>query len=451
MNLRYYYAERKETLRELLALGTPIILGQLGIITVNFADTIMVGRYSTDALASASFVNNIFSLFFVLGLGFTYGLTPLIAKAYSRGDSVRLGQLLRHSTLLNLAVVALLMLPLLGVYFAVDRFGLPPHLLPQVRPYFLLQLASLATFMATGGLKQFFDGTGKTQIPMWIILSSNLLNIFGNYLLIFGKAGFPELGLFGAGLSTLFSRVYMLVALALVLGRSREFKSVFSTVLRGRLRLPYFRQLFLLGLPIGVQTGVEAAAWSLAILFITPLGEVPLAVHQILCTLTGLGFLVYYGIGAASTILVSRAKEAGDKHAIRRIVGVGVTLAEVVAAVVLVGIIAFRYQLGGLFNDSPEIIAMTAIAVIPMALYQPADAVQVVYSNALRGLEDVRQMALYACGVHLILAPSLCYLFGYHLGLSDGGLQLTAIWSAFPLSLIVLSTLLYRRFQRVIH
>lgn len=448
---RSYYQERKSTLKELLALGTPIILGQLGIITVNFADTIMVGRHSTDALASASFVNNIFALFFVLGLGFTYGLTPLVAKAYSRGDSLRLGQLLRHSTILNLGIVGLLMLPLLGIYLQVDRFGLPPHLLPLVRPYFLLQLASLATFMATGALKQFFDGTGKTQIPMWIILSSNVLNILGNYLLIFGKAGFPELGLFGAGLSTLFSRIYMLVALAVVLGRSREFKAIFHVSRQGRLRLPYFRQLFFLGLPIGVQTGVEAAAWSLAILFITPLGEAPLAVHQILCTLTGLGFLVYYGIGAASTILVSRAKEASQPLAVRRIVGVALTLAEVVAVVVLVGIILLRHQLGGLFNDSPEILAMTALAVLPMALYQPADALQVVYSNALRGLEDVRRMALYACAVHLVLAPSLCYLFGYQLGLNDGGLQLTAIWSAFPLSLVVLGILLYRRFQQVSH
>lgn len=440
---------RRQTLGELLRLGMPIILGQLGIISVNFADTIMVGHFSTDALASASFVNNIFSLFFVLGLGFTYGLTPLVAKAYSRGDSLRLGQLLRHSTLLNLGVVTVLMLPLLGIYLSVERFGLPEHLLPQVRPYFLLQMASLLTFMATGALKQFFDGMGKTQIPMWIILTSNLLNVLGNYLLIFGKAGFPELGLFGAGLSTLFSRVYMLVAMAVVLLRSRELRPVLEGLFTGRLRLPYFRQLFLLGLPIGVQTGVEAAAWSLAILFITPLGEVPLAVHQILCTLTGLGFLVYYGIGAATTILVSRSHGAGDMPAVRRIVGVAVLLAEMVALLVLVGIVAFRHHLGGLFNDSPEIVAMTALAVLPMALYQPVDALQVIYSNALRGLEDVRRMALYACLVHLVLAPTLCYLFGFQLGLEDGGYQLTAIWSAFPVSLLVLSLLLCNRFKRV--
>lgn len=448
-SLGRYYEARRETFRELLKLGTPIILGQLGIISVNFADTIMVGHHSTDALASASFVNNIFSLFFVLGLGFTYGLTPLVAKAYARRDYLRLGLLLRHSSLLNVAVVTLLLLPLLGIYFSVERFGLPPHLLAQVRPYFLLQLASLVTFMVTGALKQFLDGTGKTQVPMWIILTSNVLNVLGNYLLIFGKAGFPELGLFGAGLSTLFSRIYMFVAMVIYLGHSEELRPVFRTALTGRVRLPYLRQLFYLGLPIGIQTGVEAAAWSLAILFITPLGEIPLAVHQILCTLTGLGFLVYYGIGAATTILVSRAQGAGDLLGVRRIVGVGLLLAEVMAILVLVGIIALRHQLGGIFNDSPEVIAMTALAVLPMALYQPADAVQVIYSNALRGLEDVRRMALYACAVHLFLAPSLACLFGFHLGLVDGDEQLTAIWFAFPVSLAVLSYLLYRRFQRV--
>lgn len=245
--LRSYLREQSHTLRQLLHIGTPIILGQLGIISVNFADTIMVGKYSTDALAAASFVNNIFALFFVLGLGFSYGLTPLVAKAHTRGDQLRLGRLLRHSTLLNLLIAFGLTLLLVGVYTFLELFRVPSDLLPLIRPYFILQMVSFGVYMASAALKQFFDGMGRTQVPMWIILSSNLLNVIGNYLLIFGKWGCPELGLYGAGLSTLLSRIYMLVALTLVLRYSRSFKVICRATLEHSIFPAYFTRLYRLG------------------------------------------------------------------------------------------------------------------------------------------------------------------------------------------------------------
>lgn len=432
-----------------MAIGLPIILGQLGIISVNFADNIMVGKYHTDALASASFVNNIFSVFFVLGMGFTYGLTPLVSSSFARGDQSRLGRLLRHSSLLNLWVGGALTLALLLIYALLEQFKLPPHLLSQVRSYFVLQLISFVVFMASGALKQFFDGIGRTRVPMWIILSSNALNILGNYLLIFGELGAPELGLFGAGLSTLIARVYMLIALVYILHRSRDLRTPYRTFLERGWRTPYIQRLFRLGLPIGVQMGVEAGAWTFAILLITPLGVDALAVHQILVTLTLLGYLIYYGLGAATTILVSRAHSIGDHRQARQTAGIALALAEGTALVVMLGLLVMRHQVGYIFSDDPAVIQMTSVAVIPMALYQPGDALQVIYGNALRGMEDVKRMTLYACAIHLILAPSLSYIFGFLLGFEDIGLRLTAIWSSFPISLLLLGIFLYKRFYQI--
>lgn len=444
-----YWSVRRDALRELLAIGLPIILGQLGIISVNFADNIMVGKYHTDALASASFVNNIFSVFFVLGMGFTYGLTPLVSSSFARGDQSRLGRLLRHSSLLNLWVGGALTLALLLIYALLEQFKLPPHLLSQVRSYFVLQLISFVVFMASGALKQFFDGIGRTRVPMWIILSSNALNILGNYLLIFGELGAPELGLFGAGLSTLIARVYMLIALVYILHRSRDLRTPYRTFLERGWRTPYIQRLFRLGLPIGVQMGVEAGAWTFAILLITPLGVDALAVHQILVTLTLLGYLIYYGLGAATTILVSRAHSIGDHRQARQTAGIALALAEGTALVVMLGLLVMRHQVGYIFSDDPAVIQMTSVAVIPMALYQPGDALQVIYGNALRGMEDVKRMTLYACAIHLILAPSLSYIFGFLLGFEDIGLRLTAIWSSFPISLLLLGIFLYKRFYQI--
>lgn len=430
-----------------MRIGTPIILGQLGLILVNILDNVMVGKYQTDALAAASFVNNIFSVFFVLGMGFSYGLTPLISQAFARNQTSRLGRLLRHSVLLNTFVGAVLCIPLVLIYLNVERFQLPEHLLPQVRSYFLLQLASFMIYMATCAFKQFFDGIGSTIVPMWVIFGANALNIIGNYLLIFGVFGFPEWGLFGAGLSTLFSRIFSLIALAAVLHYSQALSSVYSYARELRWLRSFSIRLFRLGLPIGIQTGVEAGAWSIAILLITPLGVDALAVHQILISLTTLGFFIYYGLGAATTILVSRAYSHGDMLEARNVTRSALLLAEVTALVVMSTLLLGRHHLGHLFSDDSAVITMAALAIIPMALYQPGDALQVIYSNALRGLEDVKRMAYYACAVHLGLAPLLSYLFGFHLGLQDAGAQLTAIWSSFPISLMLLGLLLAWRFR----
>lgn len=430
-----------------MRIGTPIILGQIGLILVSLADNIMVGKYHTDALASASFVNNIFSVFFVLGLGFSYGLTPLVSQAHARQQSSRLGRLLRHSLLLNLAVGLLLSLLLVGVYAFLPRFDLPERLLPQVRSYYLLQLASFMVFMATGALKQFFDGIGRTIVPMWAILLSNVLNVLGNYLLIFGALGCPELGLFGAGLSTLFARIFALGVLLVALRYSRSLGVTYRYVRELRLHEAFLRRLFRLGFPIGVQMGVEAAAWTVAILLVTPLGVNALAVHQNLITLTLLGYFIYYGLGAATTILVSRAHGEGDVARARGVTHVALLLAELVALVVMSGLLLGRHWLGYIFSDDPAVVTMTALAVIPMALYQPGDALQVIYGNALRGIEDVKRMTYYACGIHLVLAPLLSYAFGFHLGLTEPGAQLTAIWSSFPVSLLLLGILLAIRFR----
>jgi len=284
---------------------------------------------------------------------------------------------------------------------------------------------------------------------MRIILSSNALNILGNYLLIFGELGAPELGLFGAGLSTLLARIYMLIALVYVLRRSQDLRTPYRAFRERGWRTPYIQRLFRLGLPIGVQMGVEAGAWTFAILLITPLGVDALAVHQILVTLTLLGYLIYYGLGAATTILVSRAHSIGDHRQARQTAGIALALAEGTALVVMLGLLVMRHQVGYIFSDDPAVILMTSVAVIPMALYQPGDALQVIYGNALRGMEDVKRMTLYACAIHLILAPSLSYIFGFLLGIEDIGLRLTAIWSSFPISLLLLGIFLYKRFYQI--
>ncbi|MDY3089533.1 MAG: MATE family efflux transporter [Porphyromonas sp.] len=440
---------QKAPYRELLTIGTPIILGQVGVILVSFVDNMMVGRYHTDHFAAASFVNNLFALVYVLGIGFAYGLTPLVTTAWTQRRAHKAGALLRHSLALNLGLALISSVVMGALYFRLDLFNLPPELAPIARPYYLLQLLSFLLFMAFNALKQYFDGIGKTSVGMWTIVLANGVNVLFNWLLIYGVAGFPEWGLWGAGIATLFSRVLTLLLVIIYFFYGQAFRMS----VRGFCSMYWsprnLRRLLKIGIPVGTYSGVETASFTVALIFVTQLGKIPLATHQILCVVTTIGFFIYYGLGAATTILVSKYRTLGQLDEARRITSAALRLCIAAACLAMSIMFLSKDIIGYLFTDEKAIVEMTAIALIPVILYQLGDAIQVLYANALRGMEDVTHLAIYASLTHLVLEPSLAYTFGFCLGIEDHGLQLTAIWSAFPIGLLLLGLLLRRRFLRV--
>ena len=185
------------------------MIGQLGMIILGFADTMMVGHHSTTELGAASFVNNIINLVIITATGFSYGLTPIVGGLFGREELPQAGRALRCALLANLMAGAIMMAALGILYFNVGNIGQPKELLPYIKPYYLVLLASIPFVMLFNAFKQFTDSITETRTSMWILLSGNLLNIIGNYVLIYGKAGMPEMGVVGAGVATLLSRVVM--------------------------------------------------------------------------------------------------------------------------------------------------------------------------------------------------------------------------------------------------
>ena len=434
----------KKHYQRIIHLGVPIMLGQLGIIIVGFADNIMVGHHSAIELAAASFVNNFFNLVLLFGLGFSYGLTPIIGGLVARGKKAEAGQMLKNSLLINGAMGVLLSLLMLFLLFHIDSLNQPEELIPYIVPYYVLQLFSLVVAMLFNSFKQFSDGSTDTVTPMWIMLASNLLNIIGNYFLIYGNAGAPELGLTGAGLSTLFSRIFCLAVFCWLFWRKAKYADYRKGFAQGSLCRADLKELSRLGVPIGFQMGVESASFSLSVIMMGWLGSAALAAHQVVGVITTLGFMVYYGIAAAVTIRVSQFYQLADWGNVRRSSFAGLHIITAVALCVMLFIYLFRHRLGYLFTDDEEIVQIVSLLCTSVILYQFGDGLQIVFANSLRGLSDVKYMACMALVCHFCIALPVGYVCGF---LFDWGA--IGVWSGFPLSLTLLGYLLYRRFDRL--
>ena len=438
--LSVYKIHYKETIR----LGVPIMLGQLGIIIVGFADNIMVGHHSTPELAAASFVNNFFNLVFIAGMGFSYGLTPIIGGFFARKEYAKAGETLKNSLFINFIIGVLLCLCMLALLLNIELLKQPEELMPYIVPYYILQLFSVIFAMLFNSFKQFSDGTTDTLTPMWIMLSTNVLNIIGNYLLIYGKFGCPELGLTGAGISTLTSRILTFVIFCILFAKHSRYKAYLEGFKKGTINKLNLGNLIRLGLPVGFQMGVETGSFSLSVIMMGWLGSTALAAHQVVGVITTLGFMIYYGIAAAVTIRVSTYKGWNDWPNVRHASFAGLHLIMATALIVVLLILAFRNTMGYIITPEKEVVEMVALLAWSVILYQFGDGLQILFANALRGIADVKYMAYMAFVCHFGLALPIGYLCGFTLGWGAIG-----VWCGFPVSLTTLGILLWRRFNKL--
>lgn len=449
MSWSAYYRSCQGHFRPLLRLGLPVIIGQVGLILVGFADNVMVSHHSLSELAAASFVNNFLNLVIIFGMGFSYGLTPLVATNKEWGRLDQVAHYLGHSFLLNLLIALLIGGGLFLLEGSLGAFNLSEELRPIALPYYRIQILGFMVVMLFNTFKQYTEGMGDTQIPMYITLAGNVLNIGFNYLLIYGKGGFPEWGLYGAGIATLISRVVMLIAIVAVTALLPRYREILERIkgLHWSWReglVPLLR----LGTPVALQMGMEAASFSVAVILVARISTSALAAHQIIATISTLGFMVYYGIGAATAIRSSTLLAQGERRETRYVASAGVYLCLFVAAVMMPLLVLCREPLVRLFNADLSVAEATYLALIPLCIYQIGDALQIVYANALRGISRVAILAPAAALCHLIVAPTMAWLFGFGIGLEGNGPQLMGIWFAFPVSLTLLGLILKYSFRR---
>ena len=424
-----------------IKIGVPIVLGQLGIVVVGLVDNIMVGHFSTSDLAAASFVNSVFNIPILFGMGFSYGLTPLVGQFFGRGDKFRVGGLLRNSLLANFMIVLFLSVAMVIMYLNVHRMGQPEELLPLIRPYFLLQLTSLVFVMMFNSFKQFADGITDTKTSMWIMLSANLLNIIGNSLLIYGVGGLPALGLTGAGISTLASRIFMFVAFAILFFRKQSYRRYLVGYHRTTYNTGDLKVLNRMGMMVGLQMGMETALFSISGGMIGWLGTVPLAAHQVVASISTLGFMVYYGVGSAVSIRVSNFFGRGDIAGVRRATLAGTHLLGLLAISVSVFFLLVREHIGWLYTSSEDVVNLVAVLMVILVFYQFGDSLQIIFANALRGVADVTSMAVISFIGYFVIALPVSYVCGFVL---DWGIE--GIWVGYPVGLTLTGGMMCWRF-----
>ncbi len=434
---------QKHHYRQLLQIGIPIIIGQLGTIVLGLADTLMIGHHSTRELAAAGLVNNVFALVLVAYMGFSYGLTPVVGRLYGMERSEEIGQKVRNSLLANLLVGILFTVLMAALYLNLHRIGQPSELLSLIRPYFMVNLVSILFVGVFNTLKQFLDGIARPQVSMWVMIVGNLVNVLFNWLLIYGVGGFPEMGLLGAGIATLGSRIFMAVALVAVVMAFGTYRTYREGILRTCFNKPDFLELNRLGWPVALQLGLETAAFSLSSVMAGWLGTIALAAHQVMISLSMLFCLVLSGLASATSIRVSHVLGQEDHASVRGCAFDGLRLSLLCSAVIAVPVMMFRHNIGALFTDNGEVQRIVAQLIIVLVVYQVSDGTQYTFANALRGISCVRPMAVYAFFAYFVVSLPLGYTLGF-----PAGLGILGIWSAFPIALSIAGWLYWRRFMR---
>lgn len=426
MNLAQYIPFYKRNLR----LALPVVLSQIGQVTVQLVDNMMVGHVGTVELAASAFANNVFIIGMFFGMGITYGITPLVGKAFGNNNSGQVVTWLKNGVLTHLIASLVLSVLMFGAYFLLPYMGQTNDVLKASKPYFLLLAASYLPFMLFFSIKQFFEGIGNTKIAMQITLTANLVNILLNYVLIFGKFGFPEMGLVGAGIGTLVSRLMMPLMFVFYIFYLPRFRKYFSNARKVPFEKIRFIEVLRIGIPIGFQIVVEGITFSIGAVMMGWLGETPLAAHQVAIGLAGFTYMISLGISQATTIRISHQMGENDFVSLRKAAFASTHLVLFFMSTMGLIFILGKSYLPLLFTSDTDVIAIASQLLIVAAVFQVFDGLQVSMLGALRGMADVKIPMFLAFISYLLIGVPTSYILTFVLNAGPQG-----IWFGFLIGL----------------
>ncbi|HVU44695.1 MAG TPA: MATE family efflux transporter [Terracidiphilus sp.] len=430
-------------LRAMVTLAVPVVLSELGWMAQGVVDTIMVGKLGPAAIGAVALGNAICYTPSLFGVGLMLGLDTLVSQAYGREDHDECHRWLAQSVYLACIVAPLIMALILLASFGLLRFGITPEVAGPAGIYLRILNWGTLPLLLYQCSRRYLQGVGQVRVVTVTYVLANLVNWFGNWVLIYGKLGLPALEVSGSAYSTLASRVMMAVALIGFAWRYERKRGHPLFRHWARPQIERLRGLVRLGAPAAGQIVLEVGAWNLATFSVGYLTPVALATHQIVLNYASVTYMVPLGVSAAAAVSVGHAVGAGDPARARRAgwlaLGLGTSFM-LLAAIVL---LAIPGPLIKLYTHDPQVLAVGPGLLLIVATFEVFDAVQSVSTGALRGLGETR-------------IPMLANLLGYWaLGLPLGiflcfGLKLglRGLWIGLTVALIVIALLLLTRWRR---
>ena len=428
----------------MLRIAVPVVLAELGWMAMGVVDTIMVGPLGPQAISAAGVGNSMHIAFTIFGMAIMLGLDALVSQAYGARDIRECHRLFFD----GLALAALMALPVMGllaaVWFAIPFLGFHGEVRPLLESYFGIAILSTPLLLGYATCRRYLTGMHTATPVMFALVSANLVNAGANWMLIYGHAGFPALGVAGAAWATFVSRTYMLAVLLAAVWwydkkRTREAGIREDSLWHVDWHLDHtrLRRLLRLGLPAASQMAAEVGVFALATALSGMLDPISSAAHQIALNLAGLSFMIPLGVGAAGAVRVGYWVGARDPARCAAsgwtaiLLGTGFMVASGLVFVVM------PEQLIGLFTADSGVLRVGTALLLLAALFQLFDGVQGVITGTLRGLGDTRTPMLANLGAHWLLglpiSYTLCFLFGW---------GVYGLWVGLTLGLIVVAVIL---------
>lgn len=441
-------------LRPTLALALPIVIGQAGQMLMGITDSMMIGRVGRVPLAASAFAHTLWVTLLLLAIGLLMAVSILAARSHGAGRSRDCSEYLRHGMAMGLWLSVGFIVLLLALVPWLDRFGQPAEVIAVMKPYYVIITMSLLPALIFHVLRQFSEALGHPLAPMGILLGCVVLNVFLNWVLIFGHLGAPALGLTGAGWATMISRIVAAVGLWWWLARKpdvgREWPGAAGTggVDANPAWLAPFewgriREMLHIGVPVAGQLMFEVGAFSMAALMMGWLGTVPLAAHQIAISCASFSFMLPLGLSTAVSIRIGRSIGEGRGSAVRTI-GLGAVVAGTIFMTCSGLLFAFG---GGLlaagFTPDREVVAVAARLLVVAGIFQVFDGAQVICAGALRGLTDVKVPTIITFVAYWVVSLPLAYGLAFRTSLGPVG-----IWTGLATGLASAAVLLCWRFLR---
>lgn len=426
-------------------LSIPIIVGQLGIVLMGVVDTAMIGRVGKEALAAAGVSNAVFFLIAILGIGLLNILSPMIAEAQSRRRQESLKALLVGGFWAATACAVFLGLVMAGVIWQFDKLGQSPQVTALSREYMSILLSSLFPMYWFLCLRHFTDGMAMPHLSMYATLVGLLLNIFLNYLLIFGHWGLPAMGLAGAAWATWGVRWAMTFILFYFLLRLPAFTFLKQCYVSMRACREACVRIITKGIGTGLQHLFEVATFALAAIMIGWVNDVELAAHQIALNMASVTYMISTGIAAAGAIRVGNALGRRQWHRVAR-AGTAALLAAILV-MTTGGLLfwLFPHALVSLYTHEKEVLAVAVELLLIAAFFQLSDGIQAVSLGILRGLQDVLYPTVATLIAYWGVALPVAYYYGIYKEMGAWG-----VWIGLLVGLTLAAVFLCTRFYLLV-